>query len=205
MAEFITKLKSLLGRIPLKVALMVYAVAITCVALTLVFLLVTTKQSFQRSSDEVTRKEKARDTQLALYDKPSLTPAGDKIFFPEMKLTIPATAAAKSLLYRFTPSAFGNGGTTTPEVASFASRTAIYNTSKPDGDEKCNVIAEATFGQKFAEGSEHSLDYYTSVTLADGRTMYIYQNKADCSMEWGDLDSGSLVMLLRQATASAGN
>jgi len=203
MANALNKLVSAVRRVPLKQALIVYAAVITVAAVALTVALVMTNASHSESAAEAARKEKIRDTQLALYDKPQTTVDGSRLYFPEMKLAIPATTTAQPLLYRFVASTFADGGTTTPESAEFASRTAIYNSAKPEGDERCNVLAEISIGKKF-NGNEHNgLSIYASQKLADGRTIFIYLNKSDCSEEWGDLDSAAIANLLKQAEAYA--
>jgi hypothetical protein len=116
-----------------------------------------------------------------------------------MKLAVPATMVSRTMLYHYIAPTFASGGTTTAEQATFASREAIIESVKPNGNDNCNILAEISFVRPLSD--KQGLVSAGSVMLAGGRQMFIYQNKSDCSKVWGGLDSGTVILLLGQGSS----
>jgi hypothetical protein len=198
MATPIDKLKAGAKRLTWKRALIIYSVAVSTLAFILVIALYNSSQTQKKLAGETTEREKNRDALLARYDRPLINTTGDKVLLPELKIALPATIVSRTVLYQYNAPTFATNGTTT-EGGTLASRTAIVESAKPGGTDGCNILAEFTVNSP--KISLEDLVYAGNVTLADGRTIYIYQNKADCAKVWGGLDSGTAILLLRQATS----
>jgi hypothetical protein len=197
MATIIHKAKTVAARFSWKRALIIYSVAVSSLAFILVIALYNQNQNRIKVAEDVAAREKTRDTLLSTFDKPLISPAGDKILVPELKLALPATLMSRTLLYQYVGPTYAANGTT-PEGATFASRLAINESAKPGGTDRCNTLAEVSIGKLLTD--THGLVKAGTVNLAGGRIMYIYQNKIDCGKQWGGLDSATTVLLLSQAT-----
>jgi hypothetical protein len=197
MATFTQKMKTVAARVSWKRALIVYSVAVSTIALALVFGIHNTNQERIRVADEVAAREKSRDDLLASFDKPLINPAGDKILIPELKIALPATLMSRTMLYQYIGSTYAAEGGTTPEGAKFASRSAIVESAKPGGTDKCNLLAEVSVDKSLTDTK--GMAKAGTVNLAGGKVLYIYQNKSSCALQWGGLDSTTTAMLLSSA------
>ena len=198
MATPIDTLKAGVKRLSWKRALIVYSFAVSTLALVLVVALYNSSQSQKRLAADTAALEKNRDSLLAEYDRPLINATGDKVQLPELKIALPATIVSRTLLYHYNAPTFAAHGTN-PEGATIASRTAIVESAKPGGSDRCNILTEFTVGTPKTDLK--GLVKAGNATLADGRTLFIYQNKSDCATVWGGLDSGTAVLLLTQATS----
>ena len=175
--------------------LIAYAVLASTLALFLMLTFFPTYQTQMGMIGESDFKQMVRDTQLSIYDKPQL--ADGRLFFPEMKLSIPANDSTRQLLY-YHESA--DAEDKVPESASFASRGAIYRNDKKLEQIGCTRLADVVFNEKDDSREGSGFAYAGEVKLEDGRTMYIYQNNSSqCDSVWPDFTSSQLVELLKQA------
>ena len=175
--------------------LIAYAVLASTLALFLMMTFFPTYQMQMQMIGESDLKQLVRDTQLSIYDKPQLTDG--RLYFPEMKLSIPANDSTRQLLYYHENA---DPEDKVLETAQFASRGAIYRNDKKLEQLGCNRLADVVFGEKDDSREGAGFVFAGSVRLDDGRTMYIYQNNtSQCDTVWPDLTSEKLVELLKQA------
>lgn len=197
MATFTQRLKTAAARVSWKRALIVYSVAVSTVAFVLAIGVYNLNQERIKVSDGVAAKEKSRDDLLASFDRPLISPNGDKILIPELKIALPATLISRTLLYQYLGPTYAAEGGTTPEGAMFASRNAIVESAKPDGTDTCNMLAQVSVGRPPVDAK--GMAKAGTVNLSGGRVLYIYQNKSSCAEQWGGLDSTTTAMLLNSA------
>ncbi len=181
-----------------KQALVIYSAVASTAAFILIALLLNATRTQQQRDADVTAREKSRDTVLAQYNQPLISASGDKILLPELKVALPAIMVSRTMIYKYVGPTYASNGTT-PEGATFASHSAIVEAAKLGGNDQCNILADISVGKPKTDSG--SLAKAGSTHLADGRDLFIYQNKNTCGNVWGNLDSETVVLLLKQATS----
>jgi hypothetical protein len=141
-----------------------------------------------------------RDTMLSVYDEPQRLAGGDKLLFPEVKLSVPIVPGEGKIIYNYEMAVESTPQETTPETITFASKSGVDAVAYSNGDFACQKMVVATFGSKSDDWAQGPFVYAGEATLSDGRVMHLYQNKnTSCIRVWQGMNAEQLVRQLKLA------
>lgn len=166
-------------------------------ALVFFFTFLQTYQWQQRINAENSFAQMIIDAKLAHTSEPVIKPKEGRVYFHEARISVPLTAKADGLLYDYyAQSKDPDDSVGTMRILSQQAVHAI------DLQETlCTKLAVVSFGERQVPGPHYAKP--VTVSLADGRTMYVYANNSDdCSSEAffrGGLGPDVAVKLLKQA------
>lgn len=141
-----------------------------------------------------------QDAAKLLYPNSGVVNTQDnRVYFPELKISVPMSQLSRDLRYGYTAADKANN---TAEQASFQSQLALNMLIQSFNDVPCQQrLAGVVVDQK--DGYQNGGKYAGSVSLDDGRTLYIYTNETNqtkgCGSFWSSENPSSVVALLKQA------
>jgi hypothetical protein len=120
---------------------------------------------------------------------------GSKIYFPELKISIPFSQEGRALRYEYLAKSQDNN-----EMASFSTYNLMNRPIQKWSDIPCYQFLAGLSVDKPDQTFWQYPEQAATVKLKDGRTLYIYKNKLKgCGDVWVDKTPDTIVELLKQA------
>ena len=154
------------------------------------------KNSNKDPNEDIQLKSLIRDSQSNVFSYAVIDAPQQKVFIPELKLSMPLNNQTRELMYRYTPSDQQNSY---PEEAIFSTKFHVMTLVENLNQVPCARLVRVTTsdpGQlQYNEVSAGELQ------LSDGRTLHLLEQKnKDCASRWVSMSPKQMVEAIKSAT-----